>query len=277
MTQELKLFVSKEELIDSAKAQSLKAPAEFVTATYYYFIARYYVAVFESRFAHIPIQVWNEYRNALDHFFRFQTTEDKDSSNQIKKMEGHLLRATLDVLKIFCHKSLEDIEKEFSKHDLAILSLVDNGGYLTELTLNKNKAQECFELAKTQDSRLGNLAIEDITILELYLDSAMKLDNIILSSRVKQESVNKAYLTHTAITNQASNHSTKHHLLVHGLFYIIKYGVFLIAGALLTYFWEPHIKPLFISATTNEGGAIQSEQAATPVVEAKTEQEIPLK
>ena len=75
-------------------------------STRLYLYTRYFVVVFESRYGAIPIQVWNEYRNALDHFFRFQLDGGaSEAQDHMQKMDGHLQRAALDILKIFCHNA----------------------------------------------------------------------------------------------------------------------------------------------------------------------------
>ena len=73
---QINIFDTKEELLAEAQKQAQRVEEfNLKKATKLYFLARYFVAVYESRFSQIPIQVWNEYRNALDHYFRYLTEE----------------------------------------------------------------------------------------------------------------------------------------------------------------------------------------------------------
>jgi hypothetical protein len=109
-----------EDLLKFADEYSIKASEGFASSLKLYFIARYFVAIVECRFYQVPIQVWNEYRNALDHFFRDMTDP---SHNHKRKMESHLLRASLDVIKLFCHYSIDRLTalKKESEHHVFVL------------------------------------------------------------------------------------------------------------------------------------------------------------
>ena len=115
-TEQLMIYENKNDLLSAAEKQSSKVEKNYKHSTYLYFIARYFVSVYESRHGEIPIGVWNEYRNAIDHFFRFLTNEKGNINNQgvpcqLEKMEGHLQRAALDIMKILCHRTQENIKK----------------------------------------------------------------------------------------------------------------------------------------------------------------------
>ncbi|MBE0491312.1 MAG: hypothetical protein IBX44_03560 [Sulfurospirillum sp.] len=104
MPENIEIFKTKDELLQKAGEQSNKVEEKYKQSIFLYFIARYFVSVHEAKFGTIPIQVWNEYRNALDHFFRNLTNNDPA---HIGKMEGHIQRAVLDILKsivIWCRK-----------------------------------------------------------------------------------------------------------------------------------------------------------------------------
>jgi hypothetical protein len=67
---------------------------------YYNFSLRYFIAYYEARFDKIPLQVYNEYRMAFDHFMRFFI--DKKEKNDWNKALSHTRRGVLDILKLNC-------------------------------------------------------------------------------------------------------------------------------------------------------------------------------
>lgn len=249
---ELLIFSSMDALLAKADSHTDNVDKEFQSSARYYFIARYFVSIFESRFGGIPIQVWNEYRNALDHFFRYQTVQNKEGSNHLKKMEGHILRAVLDVLKLFSHNSNIYIAETISTYKPESLNLVDNGRFAIDLHSDSRAAMRKFELAKVSDSQLGDEATSDMTVLNSYLDAAFSLDKIITTIKDRQEDIIQAHARHEAISNKASNHTTRHHLIVHTIFYILKYPVIVGLTYLSTTYWESTLQPLLYSSTEQE-------------------------
>ena len=164
-------FKTRAELEAAANQTSQLAPGEHRHATYLYYLARYFVAMYEARFSEIPIQVWNEYRNALDHFYRHMTRTNEAELSHLKKMEGHVQRAVLDIAKIFCHDSSEEFEHLLAKESDECLRLVDNGNFYTNLIKKKASVKLSFMSAKTCDSALGESASTDNDVLSRYLDA----------------------------------------------------------------------------------------------------------
>lgn len=164
---------SKEELQQLAHATVLLATQDNLKSSiYYYAMARYLVAVFEANSYSLPIQVWNEYRNSLDHLIRSFLTEDPSIiESQLKSSRGHLLRACLDVIKLLCtyyddwFKKLKDSKAYFT------YALVDNGTFLKNLEDQYNVAKKAMVSAKTQDINLGNNTNVDNKVVDLYLDA----------------------------------------------------------------------------------------------------------
>lgn len=209
---QLKVFQSKEELLAGAETQVSLAPSEFKVSIKLYYIARYFVAIYESRYQEIPIQVWNEYRNALDHLFRHLTAGGKigspdDASKHLKKMEGHIQRAALDILKIFSHKSHESISSLKASHDPKILRLVDNGKFLQSLNKKFQQAQNLFELAKVNDLDLGDDSNKNADVLERYLDAAFAYDQLRYWIIGKDQDIYHAYDQYDQIHSRAHTHS----------------------------------------------------------------------
>lgn len=176
-------FSDSKNLKDFANSISKKCTdPSLEAATYYYVLARYLVAEFEGRSYQIPIQVWNEYRNALDHLMRAFTQHQTNlRDQQIKAATKHLLRATLDVLKSLC-TNYDDWYKGLSvtkTFDLYIF--VDNGSFVASLHESYNSARTTMIQAKTQDLYLSNDDSTDMRIVESYLDAFFKykqLENI---------------------------------------------------------------------------------------------------
>ena len=76
---------SKAELKQLAEASvSLVTQNNLKSSVYYYTIARYLVALFEAHSYSLPIQVWNEYRNSLDHLIRSFLTNDPSVTGNVK-------------------------------------------------------------------------------------------------------------------------------------------------------------------------------------------------
>lgn len=164
---------SKEELkllaqgsLELVTQENLKSPV------YYYAMARYLVAVFEAHSFSLPVQVWNEYRNSLDHLMRSFLTSDPDNvESQLKSSRGHLLRACLDVIKLLC-TSHDDWFKELkSSKAYFTYALVDNGNFLKDLEDQYTKAKKLIISAKTHDINLGHDVMKDTEIVDLYLDA----------------------------------------------------------------------------------------------------------
>lgn len=155
-----------EETLELATQENLKS------SVYYYAMARYLVAVFEANSFTLPIQVWNEYRNSLDHLIRSFLTEDTISiDNQLKASRGHLLRACLDVIKLLCTYHDDWFKGLKSSKAYFTYALVDNGNFLKDLENQYAKAKKAMISAKTHDINLGHDTIKDTEIVDLYLDA----------------------------------------------------------------------------------------------------------
>ena len=164
---------SKAELKQLAEASvSLVTQNNLKSSVYYYTIARYLVALFEAHSYSLPIQVWNEYRNSLDHLIRsFLTNDPSAIEGQLKASRGHLLRACLDIIKLLCtyhddwFKKLKDSKAYFT------FALVDNGSFLRNLEEQYVIAKKAMINAKTLDINLGTDSKADTQVVDLYLDA----------------------------------------------------------------------------------------------------------
>lgn len=150
----------------------LTQDAKLEPSIYYYTISRALVAVFEANSYKLPVQVWNEYRNSLDHIMRAAMANDETAKEkQLNSSRGHLLRACLDITKLLCtytddwFKGLKKSKAYFS------YSLVDNGNFLRDLEHQYAIARNLMITAKTHDMHLGNDSTKDDAIVDLYLDA----------------------------------------------------------------------------------------------------------
>jgi len=146
--------------------------AKLKSSIYYYTISRALVAIFEANSYKLPVQVWNEYRNSLDHLMRSAMADDENArKKQLNSSRGHLLRACLDITKLLCtftddwFKGLKKSKVYFS------YSLVDNGNFLRDLENQYVVARNLMINAKTHDMHLGNDSTTDDGIVDLYLDA----------------------------------------------------------------------------------------------------------
>lgn len=250
---QLKLFQSKEELFKEAENNISLAPEGLKNAIKFYYVSRYFVAIYESRYQEVPIQVWNEYRNALDHFFRHLTAGGnleslEDVTTHPKKMEGHLQRAALDVLKIFSHKSHDSVLTLKKEHNPKILKLVDNGLFIKNLNDEIHRATSLFELAKVSDSCLGNDSVKNNQVLEMYLDAAFAFDQLQCQIIDKTHDINHASEQYEQIHSHAHNHSFFQGITIHVVAGIL-IGVAVTLGSILMPRYFPSIQLKYTELT----------------------------
>lgn len=223
---QLQLCQSKNELLAEAEKNILLAPMGLQASIRLYYISRYFVAIYECRYQQVPLQVWNEYRNALDHFFRHLTAGGEvkslgDANGHIKKMEGHLQRAVLDILKLFSHKTHDSIKTLKEEHGQHILKLVDNGAFIQTINDELQKASRDFEFAKVSDLKLGNDSVSNADVLEIYLDAAFAFDGLQYLIISKEQDIMHAREQYEQIHSSGHKHSfiegVKIHFLTHAL------------------------------------------------------------
>lgn len=118
-----------------------------------YLILKQVSSIYEAHSQVLPLQVFNEMRSALDHFFRSLVSieNDADSRVQLGRMKGHIFRAVLDTIKLCCDhydKTIKSKHKIFSKK---ALGLVNNGEYIKEVTRLHETAYSLYEDARSKD------------------------------------------------------------------------------------------------------------------------------
>lgn len=216
---------TQEELLLEAEKRSNQAPDLYKGSVRLYFFARFLVSVFEARNHQIPIQVWNEYRNALDHYMRFLTSENYTTvltdpevlPPQIKEMQGHLQRAVLDISKLACHANSEWVEEKLREHEPSVLRLVDNGDYFVEVNQLRAEAEKLFIRAKCEDKFLGESRNHNKQIVEMYLDAVFVFEKTRSLLVAKEADINRAYQTHRGLLSTGANISMGKALLLNVL------------------------------------------------------------
>lgn len=213
----MEIYTSKEELLEKAGIISKSADKEFQESLKLYFIARYFVSLYEAKFNSIPVQVWNEYRNSLDHFFRSKTNPN---DNHVRKMQGHIQRAVLDILKLYCH-SIQDLVSEIDKqYSTDVLKLVDNGNFIKNIKLGTSASVSLFEKAKIADGDLGENSHTNSEIVGKYLEAAYSFENVRKSIIDKEIDILQASQSYQSIHDKVAKGTFKEHIKTHYIFYI---------------------------------------------------------
>lgn len=210
----------KEELLNRAKEQSENAPSVYKKSVELYYIARYFVAVFEARNHAIPIQVWNEYRNAFDHFFRHLTMlgltpeeqeEQKGThkSNQLKAMESHITRAVLDILKLNCHRSDDWYSSKRTEYSNDVLVLVRDGDFLAETAKKYSESRNLFSQAKAYDYEFGINVATNKKIVKTYLDAVFSYEELRSMYENDFENIHNALMQYKGLIKYGENSAHK--------------------------------------------------------------------
>jgi len=122
---------------------------------YYNFSLRYFVAYYESRFDTIPLQVYNEYRMAYDHFMRFFIDEGDADSNWDKAL-SHTRRGVLDILKLNCFWLQEFISKRHTSIPKKALDFISNGEYIKNYSKLQTNAEVALWEAKRKEIEISS-------------------------------------------------------------------------------------------------------------------------
>ena len=177
------LYRSREELCADARAAAESVTESMRQAFYLYYIARYLVAVFEARSLELPIQVWNEYRNAFDHFMRHlevageQALLEQDG-HHLSRMEGHVQRAVLDICKLLCTRTQDRIAEQVALWGKDCFELVGDGSLLMRVNAAREEAISLLESAKINDGALCGDADVNRAVVNRYLDAVFKYDHL---------------------------------------------------------------------------------------------------
>jgi hypothetical protein len=218
---------TKTELLAKAAKVAEFAPPDMRRMVELYYLTRYMVVLHEANFDAIPIQVWNEYRNALDHLIRHLTNV---GGGHVKSMEGHIQRALLDICKLHCHRTNDLITLKLNEIDAKVLSLLDNGAFAQNLREKHDVARELFINAKTIDLALGDDAMQNKKVLDQYLDATYSHFEVLELLRSRRHDIINAQTTITVIKAETTWEHLVVSLAAKGIWYVLTAG----GGALVT-------------------------------------------
>lgn len=221
-------YQTRERLEEDARAMAQLAPKEFAQTVYLYYIARYLVVVYEVSYGQIPIQVWNEHRNAFDHYIRHIAKLSTDATDHCRKIEGHIQRAVLDISKIYCHDTEDMLNSSVAVLHKPSLALVDNGTFLDTVQSAFDLAKDAFIKAKTLDIALGDDARHNSAIISKYLDAVYHYIGIQALLRSSRERISAARVRYDAIHRESAAEHVKLSLLAKAIWYVL---VFVLGAA----------------------------------------------
>jgi hypothetical protein len=137
-----------------------------------YFLMKQATALYEAESKRLPIQVFNDMRNALDHIVRSMLPKGSEQeSRQLDKAEGHIQRAFLDTAKLLCaffDESCNRRHRSFSAEQMAVAS---NGEYIREFTRLQYLSHAAFADAKLKDYELGG--DDEVRVREKYVEAVL--------------------------------------------------------------------------------------------------------
>lgn len=163
-------------LPEEASKSILLDDSEFKHAIYLYFLTKQVIAIYESKIERIPLQIYNEMRNALDHYFRSiliiednEEEQKKYRDKNIKRLEGHIQRALLDVVKLTCAAIIDNVRFKNKKFGEKAIMLVNHGEFYKELASLIKEAELSLVDAKYSEYIIGRNNKQDLDSTDKYL------------------------------------------------------------------------------------------------------------
>jgi hypothetical protein len=142
-----------------------------------YFLLKEASALFEAESKTLPTQVFNEMRNALDHFMRsLVVANPKSKEGNIKQVENHIQRGFLDISKLICAYYDEATKGRHDRISEQVLGNITNGDYIKEFTRLQTTAHSKFTEAKVIDYKLGTDGQGNVR--EAYIDAVIAHRNL---------------------------------------------------------------------------------------------------
>lgn len=169
---------SADELFDYAYTVTTNTHINYKRATFLYYIARIMVASYEAIAQALPIQVWNEYRNSLDHLMRYTADPSETTLVHLERVESHIQRAVLDICKYLCLEMHDIIARLIERDGVECLRLVDNGAFYTKILNLTASAEEKFTKAKISDNQLGKYFTPNDEVIRRYLEPCFLYLNV---------------------------------------------------------------------------------------------------
>jgi hypothetical protein len=152
------------------KTQNLTSDYEqYKELAYYHFMLRHILAYYEARVDVAPVQIYNEYRMAFDHYMR---RVEMNNEGHEKKALAHLLRANLDIIKLGCYWLKEYCEKKHRWMPKKALGIISNGEYIKTYTKLQVCAEGLFREAKEKEVLIDES--DNMDILDKFLVAFLK-------------------------------------------------------------------------------------------------------
>lgn len=210
--------------------------SDYKQATFLFFCLKQVISWYEVENNILPIQLYNEIRNAFDHFIRGLVTNEKE---HIIKLEGHLQRGILDACKMICNfykKKIIQVHKRIPKKAFHIIS---NGDYLKEFYTKETTSDYLYETARYNECLIGNDNNTNKDILEMYMKALISYRDLYEYQNKNKGNIFKAKFLHLTIINGKSFFLG----IISAI--LVKYSVEFISKIL-----APLIKQLFTSITS---------------------------
>lgn len=176
---------AREAILNRARTYSSSVPKEFSNLkeiVELYFIVKQSVIFYDAKVNSLPTQVFNELRNALDHFIRSLILLDENGNvsedesrrapyieSQLLKMQGHLQRALLDITKLGCGKIDEKITKDHQRFGNRAVARANNGEYAIDIFSLLDNAEKLLIDARNEEANLGGN--NDLSVRNKFIDA----------------------------------------------------------------------------------------------------------
>ncbi len=161
---------SYEEFIKEPAELSKNVDKESQESVFLYFCIKQVIALYEMECQALPIQVFNEFRSAFDHHQRLLVYKD---NIHVNKINSHLQRAFLDIIKMTCIFYFErtiTINNKFSK---TAITYLDSGDYIKNFTTIQNRCSKLLKDAKCNDYLLGNDPNKNKKVRNSYINALL--------------------------------------------------------------------------------------------------------
>jgi hypothetical protein len=176
---------AKEAILNRAQVYSSSVSLEyshFKKIVELYFVVKQLIIFYETKVNSLPTQVFNELRNALDHFVRSlillddlghaSMDESKRAAymkSQLSKMEGHLQRALFDIAKLGCGKIDEKISSDHKKFGTLAIARANNGEYAIDVFSLLDNAEKSLVDARNEEAKVGGE--NDLSVRNKFIEA----------------------------------------------------------------------------------------------------------
>lgn len=162
-----------------------------VVRAYYY--TKSAIALCEARGSTLTIQVFNEFRSAVDHYTRAITADNHDNDTReahLRSTVGHIQRAFLDVAKLGCASIRDAIDQVHSRFGNAVIGQAKEGEYGKKISSLIYVAENALYRAKIEETRLGDDAAKNIAVRDMFFEA---LTTHVVAHKYQQKHIGNLY------------------------------------------------------------------------------------